>query len=356
MTLQELKKLTKLAAKGEAPAEFSVENVNDAVVDGFRELAGSVNQFMKNRYDIYDIIIETVDEVVPKRVIEQLGLFAEIQTVPQGQRAIFRKRVGRQRAKQFLTQVGLSGVYETFRLDTATFEVKAHAVGGAAIIDFERFLDGIENIGEVMDILTEGLTESVFNEVQKTLRAALTATGRPAANKVINAGFDGDKMFKLISTVKAYGPDAVIFAPPEFVGAMGADAIVPVGTYSNGTGAQATIAAATGGVYHPQDIDAIHNTGYINLFRGTPVVQIQQSFTDEKNTTTTIDPQIAYVLPSGKEKVVKVVLEGQTQIHDFTNRDNSMEIHVYRKIGTAILTQHNWGIYQNTSITQTYNG
>lgn len=343
MTLQELKKLTKLAAKGEAPAEFSVENVNDAVVDGFRELAGSVNQFMKNRYDIYDIIIETVDEVVPNRVIEGIGIFADVQTVPQGQKALFKRSLGRARAKQFLTQVGLSGVYETFRLDTTTFEVGVHAVGGAATIDFERFLDGIENIGEMMDILTEALTDSVYNEIQKALRAALTASGRPAANRVINAGFDGDKMFKLISVVKAYGPSAVIFAPPEFVGAMGADAIVPVGTSYQG-------------VYSPQDIESIHTTGYINLFRGTPIVQIPQSFVDENNVATVIDPQMAYVLPTGKEKVVKVVFEGQTQIHDFTNRDNSMEVHLYRKMGSAILTNHNWGIYQNTSITQTYNG
>ena len=94
-------------------------------------------------------------------------------------------------------------------------------------------------------------------------------------------------------------------------------------------------------------------SGYINIFRGTPVVQIPQSFTDESNTTTFVDPQMAYVLPSDGEKVVKVALEGQTQNHDFQNRDNSMEIHAYRKMGASILAQNNWGIYQNTGITQT---
>ena len=56
----------------------------------------------------------------------------------------------------------------------------------------------------------------------------------------------------------------------------------------------------------------------------------------------------------GGDRVVKVVLEGNTQIYDWTNKDNSMEIDTYRKLGVAILTQHNWGIYQNTGITQTY--
>ena len=339
-TLQEIKELALYAAKETAPANYQVENVNEALRDAFKDLAGSVNQFMKNRYDIYEIMIETADEIVPNKVIDAVGRFAEVQVVGQGQKALFKRSLGRNRAKKFLTQVGLSGVYETFRLDKTTFEVPAMAIGGAVTIDFERFLDGAEDMAELMDIITEGLTDSVFIEVQKALKAAINATGRPDANKVSKNTFDAEAMIKLINVVKAYGSNAVIFAPPEFVAAMGPDAIAPGGTNYQG-------------IYHPQDIDAIHNTGYINLFRGTPIVQIPQSFIDETNTKTWIDPQLAYVLPTDGEKVVKVVLEGQTQVHDFTNRDNSMEIHVYKKMGAAILTHHNWGIYQNTGITDT---
>lgn len=340
-TLKEIKELAIHAAAGTAPSNFSVENVNAALLDQIRDLAGSMNQFMKNRYDIYDIIIETADEIVPNKVISALGRFAEVQVVGQGDKAIFKKGIGKNRAKKFLTQVGLSGVYETFRLDKETFEVPAYAVGGGATIDFERFLDGAENMADLMDIITEGLTDAVFGEVQKALKAAVTATGRPSANLVSQNSFDAEKMMSLISVVRAYGQSAVIFAPPEFVGAMGADAIVPVGSSYQG-------------VYSPKDIDAIHDTGYVNLFRGTPIVQIPQSFIDENNEKTWIDPQLAYVLPTGGEKVVKVVLEGQTQINDFKNRDNSMEIYAYKKMGAAILTHYNWGIYQNTGITQTY--
>lgn len=340
-TLKEIKELAIHAAAGTAPSNFSVENVNAALLDQIRDLAGSMNQFMKNRYDIYDIIIETADEIVPNKVISALGRFAEVQVVGQGDKAVFKKGIGKNRAKKFLTQVGLSGVYETFRLDKETFEVPAYAVGGGATIDFERFLDGAENMADLMDIITEGLTDAVFGEVQKALKAAVTATGRPAANLVSHNSFDAEKMMSLISVVRAYGQSAVIFAPPEFVGAMGADAIVPVGSSYQG-------------VYSPKDIDAIHDTGYVNLFRGTPIVQIPQSFIDENNEKTWIDPQLAYVLPTGGEKVVKVVLEGQTQINDFKNRDNSMEIYAYKKMGAAILTHYNWGIYQNTGITQTY--
>jgi hypothetical protein len=343
MTISELKQLAVYAAKGQAPTEFSVENVNDALVDGLRELAGSVNQFMKNRYDIYEIIIEAADEIVPKKVIDAVGMFAEVQQVGQGQKAMFRTRLGKMRAKKFLTQVGLSGVYETFRLDNSTFELSAHAIGGACTIDFERMLDGAENMAELVQILTEAQTDAVYQEVQKALRAAVAKEDVPTNNRAEGNTFDGNEMMKLVSTVRAYGSGAIIFAPPEFIAAMGADAIVPVPQSGN-----------YGGVYHPQDIDAIHNTGYINLFRGTPIVQIPQSFIDEKNEKTWIDPQLAYVLPTGGERVVKVVFEGQTQMYDFVNRDQSMEIHTYRKLGAAILAYHNWAIYKNKEITQTY--
>lgn len=340
-TIEQLKELALHAARGTAPANFNCQDVNTALRGELAAKCSSINEFMRNRYDIYAIIINTADEVVPARVIDGMGIFAEIQQVPQGQKAIFkRSRIGNARAKKFLTQVGLSGVYETFRLDNETFELGGHAVGGGASIDFERFLDGAEDIADLMDIITEGLTDAVFGEVQKALIAAKDAVGRPDANKVIDSSFDSDKMFKLVTTVKAYGGSAVIFAAPEFVGAMGPDAIVP------GTD-------AFQGIYHQADIDAIHNTGYIQLFRGTPIVQIPQSYIDESNTKTWINPQFAYILPSGKEKVVKVVLEGQTQVYDRQNYDNSMEIHAYRKIGVGILTNHNWAIYQNTSIPDT---
>jgi hypothetical protein len=338
-TIKELKELALHSVRGTAPVNYTAETVDEALRGELAAMCSSINNFMRNRYDIYDIIIETADAIVPTKVIDVMGAFAEIKSVPQGQKAIFKRgMVGRNRAKKFLTQVGLSGVYETFRLDNETFEMGGHAIGGAAAIDFERFLDGAENMADLMDIITEGLTDAVFGEVQKALIAAAEATGRPAANKVSSDKFEADKMVKLVTTVKAYGGNAVIFAAPEFIGAMGADAIVPA------------IAGVAQGVYHQDDIDAIHKTGKIKIFRGTPVVEIPQSFVDESNTETVINPQYAYVLPAGKEKVVKVVFEGNTQVRDLNNADGSMEIHTYKKMGAAILTHHNWGIYQNTSL------
>lgn len=337
-SIKELKELALHSVRGTAPANFSNGTVDEALRGEMQNLASTFNEFMKNRYDIFEIVVTAVDEVVPKKSLEVLGAFAEIRTVADGQKALFKTSLGKQRAKKFLTQVGLSGLYETFRLDKGQFELGGMAIGGAARVDFERFIDGEDNLSDLVEIVMEGLSEAVLLEVQKALRASLNAN-RPAANVVMEATFDAQKMFNLINVVRAYGSNAVIFAPPEFVGAMGADQIVPAGQHP--------------GVYHPNDIDSIYRTGYVQMFRGTPIVQIPQSFVDENNEKTWIDPQMAYVLPAGKEKVVKVVFEGATRMWDFVNKDQSMEFHTYKKMGVAILTFHNWGIYQNTSIPQT---
>ena len=337
MTLKEFRDIALHAAKGTAPENFSLENVNDAFVDGLKELAGTYNQFMKNRYDIYEILIETVDEVVPNRVADAVGIFADVRQVGQGEKVVFKHSIGKARAKKFLTRVGLSGVYETFRLDAATFEIPAYAIGGACTLDFERMLDGAEVMSEFMEVMTEGLTDSIYLEVQKALRAAVN-TITPAANKYVGS-WSADQMVRLCNIVKSYGQGATIFAPPEFIAAMGPDAIVPV---SVGTGQ---------GIYHPQDIDRIHYQGYINIFRGNPIVSFRQSYVDDQNTKVAIDPQFAYILPTGGERIVKVVLEGQTQIWDWKNKDQSMEIDFYKKVGAGILATRNWAIYQNTGIT-----
>ena len=340
-TIKELKELAMHAVRGTAPANYTCETVDEALKGEFAAMCTSYNQFQQNKYAIFEIMIEAADEAVPNKVIDAMGIFAEVKQVGNGQKALFKTGLkGINRAKKFLTQVGLSGVYETARLDSDTFEVSARAIGGGVSIDFDRFLDGAETLTDLMNVITEGLTDAAYGEVQKALIASASAVGRPQANIVRSNGFDSEAMFKLVSTVKSYGQNAVIFATPEFVGEMGPDAIVPVGTSYQG-------------VYHPQDLDAIHYQGYINIFRGTPIVQLPQSYTDETNTTTWLNPRFAYVLPTGKERVVKVVFEGNTEMWDAVNRDRSIEIMVSKKIGAAVMTHNNWGIYENQALADT---
>jgi hypothetical protein len=100
-----------------------------------------------------------------------------------------------------------------------------------------------------------------------------------------------------------------------------------------------------------KEIDEIRENGYIGKFAGAPVVVIPNSFEDENNDKLVFDPRFAYVIPAGKEKIVKVALVGQTIIDEWKNTDRSMEIQGYKKIGVGIVSAPNyWGIYYNSGI------
>lgn len=129
---------------------FSSSELNDLLRSEFAALTEingvySYHQYKQNAPVIYQIIAETIDEVLPKRVEAQYAQFAETRVIPQGDKAVFRVKVteaARRRAKTFVTRVGLAGRYETFMLDGAETEIQTGAVGAAARIGIEEFLDG----------------------------------------------------------------------------------------------------------------------------------------------------------------------------------------------------------------------
>lgn len=347
------------AFRGTSPdvANFSVKDVKESLRKEMQNLAPTKLEFQKNKYDIFAILQEAFDEVIPEYVNSMLS-FADIQTVGNNQKATFRVKRGRNRAKTFVTQVGLSGVYEAFRLDVDTIDVKANAWGGAAYIDYERSLDGSEDITESLNLLLEGLEQAVQKEIIKALITTITNSSMPTNNYAVTSSFDPEQMAQLCNIAKNYGGgNAVIFATPEFIQKMGPDAIgMPIygiGGY-NGTTPIAPILPGTAGyatpTYAPQDINDIHVLGHITMFRGVPIVEISQSFTDEDNSEYLIPPSFAYIFPAGDQKIVKVVFEGDTQIDDFKHRDRSMEIEVYKKFGVAILTTNSWCAYRNLEL------
>lgn len=339
--LKALKELARHAMNGTTPAptaEFSytVEDVQNTLREELNSLAGDYYSFQRNKYDVFEIMQTVADEYLPNRVIAAMGAFAEVRQYRDGEKVEFRVKKGKLRGKKFVTAASPAGVYEAFRLDTDVISLNTKAIGGATTIDFNRYLCGDEDMAENMAVLYEGIEDRIYGMVQEALIATITDSTTPAqtANYVVANSFDAKQMAGLIATVKAYGTGAVIYATSEFISDMGADVIV--------TGGNPGVAQA--------DIDAIHDTGLIKMFRGAPVIELPQSFVDETNSEKVLNPQYAYVFPTGGEKVVKIALEGQTQVDDFKLRDRSWELEAYKKVGVAILHTNNWAIYRNTSL------
>lgn len=335
--MTDIKKLTQigLSALGVNPSkEFSAADYEKAFVG---EVSGTFNckntaDWMRIKPDVFELLQEMADEYLPARLNATLGQFAEVRQIEQGNKYEFRIRKGRLRGKSFVTQVAPSGQYETFRLDSTSFTVPVKAYGAGAIVDWERFLNGDESLTELMQIIAEGMEDRIYEQIQGVLQGAMTSM--PAANQYSGSGFVAAKMDELLAVVRAYGRPE-IWCSQEFAA-----------TITNQTGFSAA---------NPNmpiaDLDEIRNQGYVGMFHGARVIVLPQSFVDETNSTKIIDPQFAYVIPAGEERIVKIILEGDTQVREFENRDWSSEIQMYKKVGLAMITNPNyWAIYQNTGL------
>lgn len=317
------------------PTEFANENIDyeAALRDEIKKLVGTYSLYRRNKYELFDLLAQNAEEVLPRKVLDLIGSFAEVAQYGNNDRLAFKVHRGAQRGKQFVTRATNSGVYETFRLDYDYMEVYSHTIGGAGIIDFERYLDGLEDIAEIYDIILEGMMDAIFREIQNCLAAAWNDTGRPSNNKVSANTFDYQKMAQLVQVVSAYG------TPVIYCSALFASTMLNV------------VATPAGPKVSDKEIDEIREHGYIGKFAGAPVVVIPNSFEDDTNEKLVFDPRFAYVIPAGKEKIVKVALVGQTIIDEWKNTDRSMEIQGYKKIGVGIVSAPNyWGIYYNSGI------
>lgn len=324
------------------PAEFAAENYDyeKALHDELAKLLcgedGRINRykFERNKYDLFELLSQNLDEVLPQSVASALDMFTEIMRVPQGVRPEFLVTRGKQRGKQFVTRATESGNYESFRLDRDRFDVYPVAIGGSGIVDFERYLDGIESITDIYEVINAGMVDRIFEMVQETLLQTWNMAGRPARNKMVSNTFDPAAMTKLCNTVAAYG-SPVIYCSPEFAAEM-VNAIV----YNSTT------------KISDQDMVDVRERGYIGKFHGTPIVVMPQSFVDETNTKLAMNPSFAYVIPSGREKLVKLAFEGNSYFREWEHEgDNGIQIQAYMKVGVAIVATPNyWGIYYNKAL------
>jgi hypothetical protein len=323
--IKAIKELALYAAKKQVPTEFAnktVADVNEALRKELKAICGTYDLFRRNKLDLFEIMQETMDAVVPAQVMQVVSQFAEVKNYAHGQKPSFKIKKGKIRARKFATRATASGVYETFRLDTDTLDVNTFTIGDAAYIDFERFLSGDEDWADYMEALMDGILHRIYKEIYDELINGAALLGKMNRKETVGSFATAD-LDGLLKIVKAYG-DPVIVATSDYISEMGDEVLEQ---------AWATDA----------DKEEIRNYGRILKYKGAPVIELPVSYEDETNTTEVFGGKFAFVLPSSGYKVMMVAFEGNTIVKEWENRDNSMELQAYKKMGTAIVTGNNWG-------------
>lgn len=311
--------------------KLSADALNTTFVNELNALGATPQLFRENQNQIYTLLEVGLTEVLPVKVLQNYGQFADVKTYAQGTKPIFKVNVSeasKKRAKQFVTKVGLAGRYEVFKLDGYSLEVPTSAYGGAARVEWEEVLDGRFTMNDYYSLVLEGLDEAVYREIAKGLEA-MVAQIKPV-NKTSQTAFDDAEMVRLLLTADAYGK-STIYCTFEFAATM-----IPDVAWASDAMKQ-----------------NLWNNGYFTTYKGHNVIVLPQSFEDETNETKVIDPSKAYIIPTGSEKPVKVAFEGGAQVKSFENRDWSTEIQTYQKLGVATyLVNPGICVYENTSLTK----
>lgn len=310
---------------------FSYEALNETLRRELNEYAGDYASYRENKNMIFSLIEETLDEVLPKKVTKQYEAFAEVKTFAQGDKPIFRRKLtSNKRAKQFITRVGLAGRYEVFKLgkNEESFEVQTSAIGGAAQIGFEEFLDGRVDFAEVTRIVMEGMDDLIYEEIGAALKSSINQL--PPVNRVAADGFDEEAFDMLLTIASAYG-EPTIYCTYEF-----AVKLVPTEAW------RYTEAMKT----------ELWNTGRLATYKGRRVIILDQGFVDETNTEKVIDPGYCWIIPAGANtKPVKIAFEGNTLVAERENNwDWSREIQVYKKVGVVCMMTNDICVYKDTSL------
>lgn len=309
---------------------YDYATLNETLRNELNEYAGTFAQYRENRNLIFSVIEQTIDEVLPKRLAIAYDQFAEVKQFAQGDKPMFRRKINsRNRAKQFITRVGLAGVYEVFKLaaGSESFEVPTSAIGGAAQIGFEEFLDGRVDFSELIDIVMEGMDDLIYEEIGAALKGALGQL--PAKNVVTADDFDAQKFDELLMIASAYG-EPTIYCTMEFAIKM-----LPPEAWR----------------YTEAMKDELYRTGRLALYKGHNIVILPNGFKDESLSEKALDSSYCWIIAAGGDtKPVKVALEGDTLIDEWKNHDWSREIQVYKKVGVVAMLSNNICAYRDLSL------
>ena len=325
-------------AKASAPVaysfgekNYSYSDLNGTFRDELNALVGTYALYRENKNVLFALMEEVITDVLPVKVMEQYGQFAEVKTYGQGERPVFVQKIteaSKRRAKQFVTKVGLAGRYEVFKLDGRSYEVTTSAYGAACQIAIEEFLDGRVDFATLLEIVMQGLDDKIYMEIAKALIGSVETL--QAANKYAGAGFVEAEMDKLLQVADSYGSGrATIYCTFEFAAQM-----IPTNQWSDGMK------------------EEYWRNGYFANYKGHQVIVLRQSFTDETNTVKVIDPAYAWIIPGGAEKPIKIAFEGDTLMKEIESQDDwSRDLQFYKKIGVAAIVYNDICVYKNESLT-----
>lgn len=332
---KELKQVLIAALNGvAASANFSAEETDKAAINALLKEIGidenSTGREIRAKEDLaFALIEEAVDEILPKKLEGVLQEFAEVRSFARDAEVLFNiEKIGKNRAKLTISKGARGGIYRAAKLDRKYFSVDTTIQTVAVSVTLEEIILGTLSLAELYSNILEGFQEIVYKEVFNAL-----ASGRAVA------GYDRIEKDGAVTTNKA-GLGAAIDKVMPYVKQYGVPTIF--GSYQ-----ALSELANPASQWHPEMNDSAEKRqyGFVQLYKGSKVVELPNYLVDNKNDTWFYDPKYVFVLPSGI-KPVKVALKGDLTLIRNTSAVGSEKWEAHKLIGVGVAMANNFAVIE----------
>ena len=327
------------ALEGQASANFAASDVNEAAISAILKEAGlsenpTARELRNHEAAIFSLIEEAVDEILPKKLENLLGEYAEVRTFARDAEVLFNiEKIGKNRAKLTISKGARGGIYRAARLDSKYFSPETSIQTVAVYVTLEELILGTMSLAELYANILEGFQEIVYKETFNALASGVPAAGY---NRI-----DGGANMNTNKAGLAVAIDAVM----PYVKQYGVPTIF--GSYAAVNGLYNPLAST--GHINSQDSMDIRNYGFVQMYKGVRVVELPNYLVDNGNDEWFYDPSYVFVIPSGI-KPVKIALKGELQIQRNAHAVGSEKWEAHKLIGVGLAMANNFAVVKLSDV------
>lgn len=333
---KELKLGLVAALENRPSASFSAEEVNEAAVKAIMAECGldensSARDFRAVEDKAFALIEEAIDTILPKKLEQVLGEFAEVRQFARDAEVVFNiEKIGKNRAKLTIAKGARGGVYRVAKLDKKWFSPSTSVETVAVYVTLEEIILGTMSLSELYNNVLEGFEEKIYKEVFNALAAGQSAagTGYNAITTNTTKATLGSAIDSVLPVVKAYGIPTIF------------------GSYAALSNIYNPLAASSG-YPNVEDSADIRRYGFVQIYKGVRCVELPNYLVGGSDWF--YDDDKVFVIPSGV-KPVKVALKGDLTLIRNTQAVGSEKWEAHKIVGVGVAMANNYAVLTVTDL------
>ena len=333
---KELKLGLVAALENRPSASFSAEEVNEAAVKAIMAECGldensSARDFRAVEDKAFALIEEAIDSILPKKLEQVLGEFAEVRQFARDAEVAFNiEKIGKNRAKLTIAKGARGGIYRAAKLDKKWFSPSTSVETVAVYVTLEEIILGTISLSELYNNILEGFEEKIYKEVFNALAAGQSAagTGYNAITTNTTKATLGSAIDSVLPVVKAYGIPTIF------------------GSYAALSNIYNPLAASSG-YPNVEDSADIRRYGFVQVYKGVRCVELPNYLVGSSDWF--YDDDKVFVVPSGV-KPVKVALKGDLTLIRNTQSVGSEKWEAHKIVGVGVAMANNYAVLTVTDL------